>query len=122
MKIRHYTQDGVEITSTHNPAYTWRKNPRDERPQDFVTITQMETVELLTSPEGEEIEAVKLSSPVEEAYHTWKWQDGMWYCVIVFVIGRGGEIKVGEIPENYEFYKEFNRHFPNIYDVSEAHN
>lgn len=111
MKVRYYNVNGDEIKSNVDPSYAWRNNPKEDKPQDFVIIKQLEIDNVVTDPYGNPQEIHKLSDPVEEVYCGWEWNDGTWYCLIRLIVKKG-EILKDRRPTWWKFFEDFNKNRP----------
>lgn len=112
MRISYYNSEGQKINSPIEPAYMFRNNAKNDRPEDFVAIKQLEINEMVTDPYGVQSEITRLSDPVEEVYHRWIWDSG-WYCVITMIIKKN-EIILDRRPNFWKFFEEFNQNRPRL--------
>ena len=111
MKISFYDVKGNEIKTPVDPSHMWRNNKKEDKPLDFVTIKQAEIDEVVTDPYGNDQTIRKLSSPVEEVYHGWEWENGTWYCVIRLVVQKK-MIVLDRRPSWWKFFEEFQANKP----------
>lgn len=110
---RCFTVDGKQIKTRIDPAYAWVNNAKDDKPQDFVMIKQLEIDEVVTDPYGNSQEIHKLSEPVEENYFRWVWENGQWYCMCCMVV-RNKAIILDRRPSWWKFFEEFNENRPRL--------
>ncbi len=111
MKIRYYSQEGQEICKDEASPYKYCKNIKENRPQDFVIIKQLESQEILIDPYGQEQEVAKLSDPVEEVYCGWVWENECWNCLVRMVV-RKQEVILDRRPSWWKFFEKFNENRP----------
>lgn len=112
MKIRQYTRDGKEIKNIADSCHKWKNNSKENRPEDFVVIKQLEIDDIVTDPYGEVQEVQKLSDPVEEVYCGWEWDNG-WNCLVRMVVKKEMVI-LDRRPNGWKFFEDFNAHRPNF--------
>lgn len=113
MKIRYFNIRGEEIVSSVCPTYVWRNNAREDVPQDFVIIKQMEIEKHITDPYGQPLTITELSEPLEEDYCRWEWQDGSWYCVLSCIIQKQ-VMTMDRRPVGWDFVEKFNQNRPSL--------
>ena len=111
MLIRNFDVKGKEIKGPIAPCYRYLKNSKEDVPPDFVTISQLEIQEVVTDPYGQSQTITKLSSPVEEVYNRWVWENEQWNCVVVAVV-KNKQIVLDRRPSWWKFLEEFNGNRP----------
>ena len=105
MRVKYYNQNGQELKITMEPAYKFRNNPENKKPEDFVMIQQAEFTEVVTDPYGVRSEITRYSNPVKEIYFRWVW-DNAWYAVITMIVEKNA-IVLDKRPPHWKFFEKF---------------